>query len=113
MWACMTQYVRDQTIQHPAQPQRPARRHVAAEVVPVQQQAGGGMVAGNDGGEDDEDKGNTVVEGLQYQDLSEDAQRREVGQRSWARGPATARHSGTEGTRGRKATAVMECQTWM
>ena len=52
------------------------------------------MLSGDEGGKDDENQCDTVVAELQNGDLSEDADGREVGERSRAGRAATSRHGG-------------------
>lgn len=71
-------YLPSARVQHPAESECPADGGVAAQAPPAQHQVRGEGLAGREDGKEDENRGDEVVEGLEGEDLGEDAEGGEV-----------------------------------
>lgn len=72
------EYLPSTRVQHPAESERPADGGVAAQAPPAQHQVRGEGLAGREDGEEDQDSSDEVMEGLEGEDLGEDAEGGEV-----------------------------------
>ena len=75
---CWCEYSPNQTIHHPAQPQRPPDRRIPPQALPAQYKVHTKPFPSHEGREDDEHRSDDVVSCLQHSNLAQDFERGEI-----------------------------------